>query len=360
MGLEDLADAAAERFPGLVPTRAQVKAEGLLPQRDKVGLEIDQGIFMRGLLRSPVAGRHLLEAMRLPSPTALGLLDRFRAEGEIDLSTLRIERKMAVAHLTFHNLHCLNAEDDQLGQDMTTAVDLALLDDQVHVVVLRGGVMTHPRYRGRRVFSAGINLKELRAGRISFLGFLLGRELGYISKMVRGMLPEPGREPVHKIWLAGVDSFAIGGGMQLLLAMDWVIAADDAYLSLPAASEGIVPGVANLRLGRLVGARLVRQIILGGRKVYASSPEAAAFCDEVVPPAEMDAAIEAAALALDSPAALANRTLIALAEEPEDRFREYLAEFAVIQARRIYDEDVVGRIDSFGSGRGKTEVAGQC
>ena len=50
--------------------------------------------------------------------------------------------------------------------------------------------MTHPRYRGRRVFSAGINLKALHVGGISLLDFLLRRELGYISKLMRGILVE--------------------------------------------------------------------------------------------------------------------------------------------------------------------------
>lgn len=349
LSLSDLVHAGASRFPGLLPAQLLIEAEGRLAQRDKDGLEIDQGIFVRGLLRSPVAGSHLLSAMRLPSPKALELLDRFRRDGSVDLSTLLVERKETVAHLTLHNVHSLNAEDNQLVEDMETAVDLALLDDQVHVGVLRGAVMTHPRYRGRRVFSAGINLRDLREGRVSFLDFFLRRELGYMSKLARGMLPEPGQEPIQKPWLAAVDSFAIGGGMQLLLVMDWVIAADDAYFSLPAASEGIVPGVANLRLGRLAGTRLAHQIILGGRKIYASSAEGAAFCDEVVPSAGLDAAIEAAVRALDHPAVRANRVMLALAEEPEEPFRAYLAEFAVVQARRIYSQDVITSVNCFGS-----------
>jgi thioesterase DpgC len=131
----------------------------------------------------------------------------------------------------------------------------------------------------------------------------------------------------------------------LLLVTDWVIAAEDAYLSLPAAREGIVPGVANLRLGRLAGARLSRRIILAGRKVYATAPEAAAFCDDVVPPAGMDAAIEAAVRDLDNPAVVANRMMLGLAEEPQDMLRAYMAEFAFVQAHRLYSQDVLDKVN---------------
>jgi (3,5-dihydroxyphenyl)acetyl-CoA 1,2-dioxygenase len=119
---------------------------------------------------------------------------------------------------------CLNAEDNQQVDDMETAVDLALLDPDVRVGLLRGGEMSHPRYRGKRVFSAGINLKALHAGRISLVDFLLRRELDYISKLMRGVLVED-RAFWHpptaaKPWVAAVGGFAIGGGMQLLLAFD--------------------------------------------------------------------------------------------------------------------------------------------
>jgi thioesterase DpgC len=347
--LPELAFAAAERFPGLVPTRAQLDAERDHGLAHREGREIDQGIFFRGLLRSPAAGAHLADAMLRPSPGALALLGEFRDTGRADLDTVLLERNGRAAYLTVHNVHCLNAEDNRLIADLETAVDLALLDDQVGVGVLRGGFMTHSRYRGRRVFSAGINLVDLAAGAISFVDFLLGRELGYLSKLAHGLLvdPDAGAWPwrtTHKPWVAAVDSFAIGGGMQLLLVVDRVIAADDAYFSLPAAREGIVPGVANLRLGRLAGGRLSRRILLSGQRVRATDPEAALLCDEVLPGAGVDAAVRRAVEELDHAAVVANRRMLSLAEEPPERLRAYLAEFAVVQARRLYSPDVIARL----------------
>ncbi|MFG2049592.1 (3,5-dihydroxyphenyl)acetyl-CoA 1,2-dioxygenase DpgC [Micromonospora sp. NPDC048935] len=345
----ELVRTAAEGFPGLVPTAAQLAEERQRIQAHKEGREIDQGIFFSALLRSPGAGIHLIETMRHPTPGSIALLNRFRSSGTVELDTVLLERRGEAAHLTFRNGHCLNAEDDRLVADLETAVDLVLLDDRVRVGVLRGGVVTHSRHAGRRVFSAGINLRSLHDGKISFVGFLLGRELGYLNKMARGLLTaDPGGwapTTVQKPWVGVVDSFAIGGGMQLLLVVDRVIAEEGAFLSLPAAEEGIVPGLGNLRLTRLTGARMARQIVLSGRRLRAGDADAALVCDEALPADLLDEAIERAVRDLAGSAVAANRGMLILAEEPLELFRSYLAEFALVQAIRIYSDDVLARVE---------------
>lgn len=346
----ELAEAAAAVFPGLVPTPGQLAGERSRPQADQEGREIDQGIFLRAVLRSERSGRHLMAAMLRPTPRALDLLPEFRRTGVLETEAVRLERRDGVARLTLCRDECLNAEDEQQVDDMETAVDLALLDPSVRVGLVRGGVMSHPRYRGRRVFSAGINLKSISAGRISLTGFLLRRELGYLHKLVRGLSDDDvcrWTAPVAKPWVAAVDGFAIGGGCQLLLVFDHVLAASDAYLSLPAAAEGIVPGAANLRLGRVAGARLARQVILEGRRIEAGEPDARLLVDEVVPPEELDAAVENALTRYLGDAVAANRRMLNVAEESLDQLREYLAEFALEQALRIHAEDVVDKVGRF-------------
>src|SRR4051812_33455591 len=69
--VDELAYAAADLVPGLAPTRAQVAAECGRLQRDKQGVEIDQGILVSAFLADPVAGRHLCHAMLLPKPESL-------------------------------------------------------------------------------------------------------------------------------------------------------------------------------------------------------------------------------------------------------------------------------------------------
>jgi (3,5-dihydroxyphenyl)acetyl-CoA 1,2-dioxygenase len=351
--LREVAFAAAECCPGLVPTETQIAQERTRLQCDKEGYEIDQGILFQALLRSQEIGTHLIETALQPTRRALGLIEAFRRAGRVNLGSVVIERQGSAAHLTINNAYCLNAEDDGLVDDLETAVDLALLDGEVRVGVLRGGIMTHPRYTGRRVFSAGINLKALHAGQISFVDFLLRRELGYISKIVRGLRVDAEmaaasslrghQELVEKPWLAAVDSFAIGGGAQLLLVFDRVIAAADSYFSLPAAQEGIVPGFSNLRLTRLLGSRKSRQVILFGRKIWAHDPDAQLLFDEVVDSPEIEAAIERNVQQLSSPAVVANRHMLNLADESPDSFLRYAAEFSWIQAERLYSQDVLAK-----------------
>lgn len=349
--IDALVEGAATVFPGLVPTPERLATERSRPQADKEGDEIDQGLFVRAVLRSPTAGPHLLDAMLRPTPRAIDLLPEFLRTGKADLGSVRMERTDGAARLTMCRDDCLNAEDNQQIDDMETAVDLALLDPGVEVCLLRGGEMSHPRYRGRRVFSAGVNLKTLHGGGISLVDFLLRRELGYIHKILRGVLTEnaPGGLPamVEKPWVAVVDTFAIGGGCQILLVFDCVLAASDAYVSLPAAKEGIIPGASNFRLGRAVGPRLARQMILGGRRLRAAEPEARLVFDEVHESEALDEAVEGALRRLRSSAVLANRRMLNLAEESRREFQAYMAEFALQQSLRLYSPDVIDKVGRF-------------
>lgn len=353
--LAELAEAAAVAFPGLVPAKGQLAVERTRPQVEKEGLEIDQGIFFSRVLRSPSAGPHLLTAMLRPTPRALRLLPEFSRTGTADLGSVRLNRSGGVAWLTFCRGDCLNAEDDRQVEDMETAVDLALLDPEVNVGLIRGAEMTHPRYRGKRVFSAGINLRALSAGKISLVDFLLRRELGYIQKLIRGLSmqdsPSWHSHMVDKPWVAVVDSFAIGGGAQLLLVVDHVIAASNTYFSLPAADEGIVPGAGNFRLTRSAGPRLSRQMILQGRRIWASEPDARLLVDDVVEPNELDHAVEKSLKHLKSPGALVNRRMINLSEETSQEFLRYMAEFALEQALRLYSDDVIRKVGRFSAER---------
>ena len=205
--------------------------------------------------------------------------------------------------------------------------------------MLRGGVVDHPRYAGRRILGAGINLTHLYRGLISYL-FYVVRDLGYVSKIYRGLsgpelLPEPLEETTEKLWIAAAETYAIGGACQLLHVVDHVIAERGCRLYLPARKEGIIPGASNMRLARAVGDRIARQAILSGREFEAGTPDGDLLCDEVVEPGEMDAAIAGRVEALTSSGlvnAAANRRALRLGQEPVDVFRRYMALYAREQA----------------------------
>ena len=81
MRLDELVYAAAERVPGLAPTRAEVDAERERPLAEKHGVELAQGLLLAEFLALPEHGRHLLHAMLEPTPLALERLDQLRATG---------------------------------------------------------------------------------------------------------------------------------------------------------------------------------------------------------------------------------------------------------------------------------------
>jgi (3,5-dihydroxyphenyl)acetyl-CoA 1,2-dioxygenase len=350
--LAELLTAAAARVPGLVPAAADLAAERARPLPEKEGIEFAQGLLVGHLLARPRAGRHLIGAMLRPVPEAIDRLGEFRAAGTVDLGPVQVTRHGRAGLLELRNPRHLNAEDDVTLGPTECAVDLILLDPDIDIGVFRGGAVDHPRYPGVRVFGSGLNLTHLYHGRLSFL-FYLERDLGYVHKIYRGIVPpdaelailaegltgQPGTNPegtVEKLWIAAVQRFAVGGACQLLHVMDHVIATRGSRLFLPARNEGIIPGASNLRLPRFVGDRAARQAILSGREWVAGEPDAALLCDEVVEPVEIDRAVDARIDALTSSGlvnAAANRCTLRAGQEPLDVFREYMAAFSVEQAR---------------------------
>ncbi|HXM56087.1 MAG TPA: enoyl-CoA hydratase/isomerase family protein, partial [Candidatus Dormibacteraeota bacterium] len=351
--VEELVLRAADRFPGLVPGRDEMAAERELPQSRKRGAEVDQGIFLSHLLARPRAGRHLVHAMLRPRRESLERLEAFRRDGHADLGLVMVERHGAIGHVELRNLRYLNAEDGPATAALETAVDLVLLDPACEVGVLRGGVVDHPRHAGRRVFNSGLNLTHLYYGQISFVDFMMARELGLVGKLYRGHWLhddfESGLEDtLEKPWIAAVEAWAIGGGCQILLVTDRVLAERGAYFNLPARKEGIVPGVSPRRLTRFVGDRLARQAIMFERAFDPASPEGRLLCDEVVEPGAMDAAIERDAAQLVSSGVVssaANRKAIRLGEETVDEFRQYLAVYAREQAACMYSPALIRNLE---------------
>ncbi len=343
----ELLASAAARVPGLVPNAAELAAERgrALPGKD--GIELAQGLLVAHVLALPGPGRHLIAAMLRPLPEAIDRLPALRATGTADLGPVRLTRQGRAGLLELRNPRHLNAEDDLTLGPTECAVDLILLDPAIEVGVIRGGVVDHPSYPGVRVFGSGLNLTRLYQGRIGYL-FYLDRDLGYVHKIFRGLSPGPpdvpgGPGPAHplapvteKLWIAAVERFAVGGACQLLHVVDHVIATRGSRLFLPARREGIIPGASNLRLPRFVGDRAARQAIMSGREWTAGEPDAALLCDEVVAVDGMDQALAARIGALTSSGlvnAAANRRALRAGQEPLDLFREYMATFALEQAR---------------------------
>jgi thioesterase DpgC len=337
--VDELVYDAAKWVPGLTPTRQQVAAEaGMQSQKD--GVEIDQGIFLSHVLANERAGMHLCAAMLQPKPDAIERLPEFIANGVIDFGPARVERKGKAAIVTIQNPRFLNAEDNDTLADTETATDIAILDPTSEICVLRGGKVEHPKYKSRNIFSAGINLTHLYQGKIPFLWYI-ERDMGVVNKMFCG-LANNSRSPEEiyggtreKPWVAQLDVFAIGGGCQYLLAMDYVVAGRDAYMTLPARKEGIIPGAANLRLTRFVGARAARQAVMMGRRFDCDTAEGRMICDVIAPPGKVEATVTKVCDDFTSSgvvSAASNRRAFRVGEESLDDFRRYMAVYCREQA----------------------------
>jgi (3,5-dihydroxyphenyl)acetyl-CoA 1,2-dioxygenase len=350
-----------------VPAPAELDAERMRTLPEKEGIEFAQGLLVAHVLAVPRAGRHLIAAMLRPTPQAFEHLGELRATGTVDLGPVRITRRGRAGILELSNPRHLNAEDGVTLGPTECGVDLILLDPDIEVGVIRGGVVDHPRYPGVRVFGSGINLTGLYHGRIDFFFYLL-RDLGYVNKIYRGIAasaqdgsaagyPAGGHDATtEKLWVAAVERFAVGGACQLLHVVDHVIATRGSRLFLPARNEGIIPGASNLRLPRFVGDRAARQAIFSGREWTAGEPDAALLVDEVVESGEMDRALEARIEALTNSGlvnATANRRTLRTGQEPLDLFREYMAAFAVEQARCHLSPALVHNLEVHWNARGR-------
>ena len=151
-------------------------------------------------------------------------------------------------------------------------------------------------------------------------------------------------------FIAAVESFAIGGHCQLLLAVDYVLAERSAFMTLPARKEGIIPGAANMRLPRAVGDRLARQAIQYERRLECDSPEGRLICDELVGAGTMDAAIERVVDGLTNSgvvSAASNRRAFRITQEPLDMFREYFAVYAREQAYCHFSPALIGNLERY-------------
>jgi thioesterase DpgC len=350
--VDDLAYAAARLIPGLTPTKQQVETDRGL-QGEKDGAAIDQGIFLAHVLANAENGAHLCHAMLRMKPEAAERLAQFVRDGVIDFGPAKVERRGKAAIVTIQNPRYLNAEDDATLDDTETAADIAIADPLTEICVLRGGKVEHRKYKDRHVFCSGINLTHLYRGMIPYLWYIR-RDMGIVNKMFRGLAVGPnGPDETmggtrEKPWVAQLDVFAIGGGCQYLLAMDYVVAGSDAYMTLPARKEGIIPGAANLRLTRFVGARAARQAILMDRRFDCDSAEGRMICDVVVPPDQVE---QATMKVVDDFAssgvvsAAGNRRALRVHEEPLDDFRRYMAVYCREQAYCHFSPALIANLE---------------
>jgi enoyl-CoA hydratase len=181
-----------------------------------------------------------------------------------------------VAVVTINRPAALNALNAAVMAGLVDALEALDADPACHVVVVRGS--------GERAFAAGADIKGMVDASPSTI-----EAAGGFANWAR-------LRAVGLPLIAAVRGFALGGGCELALLCDLIVAGDDAQFGQPEVRLGIIPGAGGTqRLTRAVGKARASELILTGRTIDAAEAERIGLVSRVVPAAEtFDAALEVA------------------------------------------------------------------
>ena len=214
--------------------------------------------------------------------------------------TLIIETpSQGVTLIRLNRPEALNALNSQLLGELGEALDAATADETVRCVVLTGS---------DRAFAAGADIKEM-----SDKSYAEMMKLDFFTAAARKL--EQFRKPV----IAAVSGYALGGGCELAMMCDFIIASETAKFGQPEINLGVAPGIGGTqRLTRFIGKAKAMDMILTARMMDAAEAERAGLVSRVVPIDKLlETALEAAAkIAGHSPlAVMMNKELVEAAYE---------------------------------------------
>lgn len=194
------------------------------------------------------------------------------------------ERRGAVLTVTINRSAQKNAVNHTVAVQLAAAMDLLDADPELSVGVLTGA---------GGVFSAGMDLKAFAKGELPVLP---GRGFGGFT-----------RAEVRKPLIAAVEGWALGGGFEMVLACDLIVAAEDARFGLPEVTRGLVAAEGGLiRLPRSLPQHVAARVLLTGEPLTAAEGKQFGLVNELAPPGTaLDAARELAGrVARNAPLAL--------------------------------------------------------
>jgi len=188
--------------------------------------------------------------------------------------TIIVETKGKVGIIRLNRPQALNALNAQVNADMTAAIDAFEADDAIGCVIITGS---------EKAFAAGADIKEM-SGKSHM--DVYKEDFPTWDRIARM------RKPV----IAAVAGFALGGGCELAMQCDIVIAADTAKFGQPEIKLGVIPGIGGTqRLTRAIGKAKAMDLNLTGRMMDAAEAERSGLVARVVPAASlMDEAMKAA------------------------------------------------------------------
>ncbi|HMB67753.1 MAG TPA: 3-hydroxyacyl-CoA dehydrogenase NAD-binding domain-containing protein [bacterium] len=236
----------------------------------RVGLRWSLGPFELanrvGLAEATTMARELAD--RWDHLTVPGLLEE-RGDRPFEFRLVRLDVREGIAEITINRPDALNALNESVVDQLARAFDEADGRDDVSTIVLRGA---------GKAFVAGADIryfiKNIEAGRVDD-----------IRRFTQGAQDLFGRiDASDKLVICRLDGLSLGGGSELALCADVILASDKGSLGFPETGIGIYPGLGGTqRTSRRVGVPLTRWLVLTGTPVDARTAAAIGLVDELVP-----------------------------------------------------------------------------
>ena len=188
----------------------------------------------------------------------------------MNYETILVEARGAVTLITLNRPQALNALNSQVLEDLIAAFAAFEADSAQRCAVLTGA--------GEKAFAAGADIKEMadKSAAKFFSEDFFAKWTSHVVKAVR------------KPWIAAVNGFALGGGCELAMMADFIIAADSARFGQPEIKLGVGPGMGgSQRLTRAVGKSKAMEMCLTGRMMGADEAERSGLVARIVPLADL-------------------------------------------------------------------------
>ena len=181
-----------------------------------------------------------------------------------EYSTILVERRGAVTLVTLNRPQALNALNSEVLRELTDVFAAYDADPAQRCLVLTGS--------GEKAFAAGADIKEMQPQSFSEM---------YSSDFFAGWEKVTA---TRKPWIAAVNGFALGGGCEVAMMADFIIAADSARFGQPEIKLGVTPGMGgSQRLTWAVGKAKAMEMCLTGRMMGAEEAERSGLVAKVVP-----------------------------------------------------------------------------
>jgi len=226
---------------------------------------------------------------------------------------ITVEKKQNVGVITLNRPKVLNALCEQLIKELVNALHIYDRDKDVGAIILTGS---------KKAFAAGADIKEM-SSRSYMQNYKAPQLFGLADDILK----------VQKPIIAAVNGYALGGGCELAMMCDMIIAGDNAKFGQPEITLGTIPGMGGTqRLTRAVGKSKAMEMVLTGKSMDAKQAETSGLVARVVPEDQLfDSAMETA-----SKIASFSKPVVTLAKECVNRAYESSLTEGLLYERRIF------------------------